>query len=140
MLHDISLPDDDLVRRHDGCIPGAPEPTPEELEVIKGHPTAIASLVSEMSDVPGEVAFILEQHHENANGTGYPRGANHKDISPISALFIITHDLVTEYYRSPVGIFDMTGYLQRCEAEKRFTKGAFGHVFRGIMSKLKELG
>jgi hypothetical protein len=139
MLHDLTLPRDELARYHDGCAPGE-TPTDADRALIKSHPADAAALVNGMPDVPGEVAFIVQQHHENADGTGYPKGVGVKDISPIAALFVISHDLVSAMYLEPPGEFHMERYLFKCESEKRFTKGAFGQVFRGVMAKLKDLG
>jgi HD-GYP domain-containing protein (c-di-GMP phosphodiesterase class II) len=140
MLHDLTLPNDDLAKVHDKVATGDVKPTEEELKVIVRHPIQGAQLLRGMSDeVPGEVAFIVEQHHERADGDGYPKGLSMKDISPVSALFIISHDLVDEMYRVTPGNFDMEKYLFVCESDKRFTKGAFGKEFREIMSKLKDL-
>ena len=36
------------------------------------------------------------QHHERPDGSGYPRGLNATQISPLGALFIIAEDLVHE--------------------------------------------
>jgi len=53
--------------------------TPEEWRIIRDHPTQGELLVSA---VPGmrEVAEIIGQHHEQVDGTGYPKGLQGNEI------------------------------------------------------------
>lgn len=103
------------------------------------HPLEGAQLVSSIDEIPGEVGFIIEQHHERQDGSGFPRGIDHKDISSISALFIIAHDIVTTMFDAPPEKFEMQAFLAAREAEKSYTKGAFGQVYRALMTKVSEI-
>ncbi len=103
------------------------------------HPLEAAKLVNGFDEIPGEVGFIVEQHHERQDGTGFPRGIDHKDISSISALFIIAHDIVSTMYDAPPKDFHMGDFLKTRDAEKAYTKGAFGQVFRELLTKNGDL-
>lgn len=48
--------------------------TEGEFEIVKTHPTLGYGLVKDYSVITTPVKQIILQHHENANGTGYPKG------------------------------------------------------------------
>ena len=74
---------------------------PEELKVLRFHPMQAAEYTRQFSEIPADVEQILAQHHERPNGSGYPRGMSSKHISPMSAIFIIAHDLILFMMRHP---------------------------------------
>jgi len=69
IFHDLGLtriPEELLYR---------PEPlTPEEKETVKKHPQLGYQVLKETNAMPSEVMQLVLEHHENANGTGYPQG------------------------------------------------------------------
>ena len=91
-------------------------------------------LLQNMNNVPGDVAFIIEQHHELPEGTGFPRGIGYKDISAISALFIIAHDAVATMYASPPEKFSYPQFLKLRKIEKIYAKGSFWQVFSKLIA------
>lgn len=48
--------------------------TDQQRKIIQAHPIMGAQLVSESKDVDFEILGIIENHHERADGSGYPRG------------------------------------------------------------------
>ncbi len=73
-LHDlgkVGIPDHVLQK------PGAL--LPSEWELMKQHPTIGATMLQ--NTVYAGVAYILEQHHERLDGSGYPRGLSGEQIS-----------------------------------------------------------
>lgn len=75
LLHDLGmskLPDgiDDVNRKL----------TPAEWNEVKKHPVLGVDMLAGMKAFPDEVRFVIEQHHENWDGTGYPRGLRGNDI------------------------------------------------------------
>lgn len=71
------------------------------LSIIE-HPTKVAAMLSSESKqwVSKETLAIIEQHHENSNGTGYPKGVDHKRISLLTAIHIVSSrfiELMFEY-------------------------------------------
>jgi HD-GYP domain-containing protein (c-di-GMP phosphodiesterase class II) len=78
MLHDagqISIPEKVLAKRG--------ELTGREYDIVKMHPLKGANILSKFKPLKPIVPIIL-YHHENYNGTGYPKGLKGKDI-PMAA-------------------------------------------------------
>lgn len=75
LLHDLGmskLPDgmDDVNRKL----------TPEEWAEVKRHPNYGLDMIKDIKGFPEEVKYVIEQHHENWDGTGYPRGIRATEI------------------------------------------------------------
>jgi response regulator RpfG family c-di-GMP phosphodiesterase len=68
--------------------------SPKEAQVVLEHPTAVATLLRRFPALPPYTTVILEQHHEQPDGSGFPRRLNARQIHPMAALFIMSHDLV----------------------------------------------
>ena len=64
--------------------------TPDEFEVMKGHVTIGADILSTI-DFPFPVVPIVRSHHENWDGTGYPAGVLGEDI-PLGARILSVVD------------------------------------------------
>lgn len=69
LFHDLGLtriPEELLYR---------PEPlSPEEAATVKKHPHLGYQMLKETNAAPPEVMQLVLEHHENADGTGYPQG------------------------------------------------------------------
>lgn len=48
--------------------------TPEQLRIIRAHPTMGSELVCRSKNIDFEILGIIENHHERMDGSGYPRG------------------------------------------------------------------
>jgi HD-GYP domain-containing protein (c-di-GMP phosphodiesterase class II) len=78
MLHDagqISIPEKLLMKK--GGLTGS------EFDIVKMHPMKGASILAKFKPLKPIVPIIL-YHHENFDGTGYPKGLRERDI-PLSA-------------------------------------------------------
>lgn len=61
--------------------------TPEEYEYIKLHPVLGVGYLTHKGEKFGQIEFkIVEQHHENYNGSGYPYGLSRSEIDANAAL------------------------------------------------------
>jgi len=75
---------------HDlGMMPWAPETfrqtaplTQQDWEKIKTHPDRGADLLEPFTELPAEIGLLVRQHHESANGSGYPAGLTADEIHP----------------------------------------------------------
>lgn len=92
------------------------------------HPFASAKLLkSTGDDTFNEANRIIQEHHESPKGNGYPRGLNATQIAPLSALFIISHEIANNLYRNDYNKEVLTLMLKN--AEKDFSQGNFKNFF-----------
>jgi HD-GYP domain-containing protein (c-di-GMP phosphodiesterase class II) len=54
--------------------------TPKEWNEVKKHPSIGLEMVAPMKIFPDEVKLVIEQHHENWDGSGYPKGLRASEI------------------------------------------------------------
>jgi response regulator RpfG family c-di-GMP phosphodiesterase len=64
------------------------------LKNFKEHAGEAAKLLSKLKGVPSDLDRIVLDHHERPDGSGLPRGLSGKQIQPLSAIFIFSHDVV----------------------------------------------
>jgi response regulator RpfG family c-di-GMP phosphodiesterase len=90
LLHDISLGNLDI------CSLEMQENNLTQVKsnfALFNHPIESAKILVEKNDFFEEVKKIIIEHHEKPDGNGYPKGLNANSISPLSALFILSHDI-----------------------------------------------
>jgi HD-GYP domain-containing protein (c-di-GMP phosphodiesterase class II) len=99
LLHDIgklSIPDEVLKK--------PASLTPEELELIREHPTRGERLLGELGGFSPTVRRLVRQHHERLDGTGYPDGAVAEglelDVRILSVCDVYDALVSTRAYRS----------------------------------------
>jgi hypothetical protein len=128
-LHDLPLKDNDLasftsladLRKSDRY-------TPDQINLYKMHPVRSSEYAKQFHEIPGDVDLILIQHHERPDGSGFPRGLTHKYISPLSALFIIAHDLL-DYMREKPGSKMEDFFITN---EERYNVGNFKKIVKQL--------
>jgi HD-GYP domain-containing protein (c-di-GMP phosphodiesterase class II) len=95
-FHDMTLHNQELAR-----VSSVPEFrakadekgfTQENQKTLLYH-SVHAAEYSRKFKVPHDVETIILQHHERPNGSGFPRGVTHDQINPLSAVFIVAHEL-----------------------------------------------
>jgi HD-GYP domain-containing protein (c-di-GMP phosphodiesterase class II) len=100
-----------------------------QVEEYKKHPEKGAILLGQFKDLPAEVDKVILQHHEHPYGTGFPNALNGNYISPLSALFIVSHDLVDHIFDKG-GQPNLEEFLS--ENDKKYGQGNFKKVARAI--------
>lgn len=129
---------------HDMALSGRPDlakiATLEELESMKSelsegeyklvleHPAIALRSLEDYKEVPPDVGTIIKQHHELPKGTGFPTKMTFSKISPLSAVFIVAHDMTGYILRTPQ--WTMEAYLK--EARPRMRGGHFTKVLRAL--------
>ncbi len=84
LLHDIGKRRIDLsIINKQGAL------TATEWAEIKNHPSYGLEFLKDVKSVPEEAKKIVYQHHENFDGTGYPKGVSGEDISKLSRVVAI---------------------------------------------------
>jgi response regulator RpfG family c-di-GMP phosphodiesterase len=106
-VHDMSLGDDSVAQTEQN-----PELLTErkDRERILNHPQESSKLIMDMKEIIDETKKIILEHHEKPDGSGYPRGINATQISSLSSLFNICHDIAlamikNDYDAAKVKIF-----------------------------------
>lgn len=131
-MHDIAI-SDKLAQVNDLKSASKDEFTSDELNKIKLHPVHAADYVRKMSEIPADVDQIVFQHHERPDGSGFPRSLTGKFISPLSAVFIVAHDVI-EFMRlrpaEPIEVF-----LK--ETEEKYHQGVFRKIWLALNSDFK---
>ncbi|MGE0617041.1 MAG: HD-GYP domain-containing protein, partial [Bacteriovoracia bacterium] len=96
-LHDITLDNHALaaIRTMDELNARRDQFKPQEYKDFQNHAMRAAELARQFNEVPPDVDSIIAQHHEQPDGSGFPRGLTHTHISPLGALFIVAHDLIS---------------------------------------------
>ncbi len=96
ICHDLSINNQELakIRTLKELNNNTTSYTPEEITAYKSHPYTSADSLSQANDISSDVDFIIRQHHERPDGSGFPRGLNARNIAPLAAVFIVAHDIV----------------------------------------------
>ena len=94
-------------------------PTAEEWEVLKTHPGEGLALVrGPIADWLGEWTRAIGEHHEQFDGSGYPRGLSGHDISYAGRLVAVVDafDVITaaRSYKKPMTIQEARLEITRC--------------------------
>lgn len=105
LLHDVGK-----IGTRDAVLRKPGELTPEELQHMKEHPRNTFRILSsirltrELADLPA----IASAHHENIDGTGYPRGLKGEDIPRFGKIIALADvfDALTSnrHYRNPMAV------------------------------------
>lgn len=103
----------------------------EDYELAFNHPEMAAKTISEYPDLPMDVDTIVRQHHERPFEQGFPNKLSIAKIAPLSAVFIIAHDLTDFIIENPN--WTMEAYLK--QAQKIFR----GSHFNKILLSLNDL-
>ena len=109
----------------------------EELELYMNHPVKTAELISESNALPKDVELIVAQHHENPEGTGFPRKLKSINISPLVAIFIVAHSFVYEMFKVD---FDENEYPHILNhLKKRFSTGNYKQPINALIKQFDTL-
>ncbi len=104
----------------------------KEMFIFKQHPIQAAKYAQQFHDIPPDVDTILIQHHEMPDGSGFPRGLYHGHISPLSALFIVSHDILNYVLE-----FGTEGIVEKYIPSRSdlFSIGTFKKALHGLIQE-----
>lgn len=95
-------------------------------EHIRNHPMELADKLRTKRDlIPSETITIIEQHHEQPDGKGFPAGVNASRFNQLSAIFIVSQRFIEELFEADFDYekrFDITARLQKKFDAKTFDK------------------
>lgn len=96
-LHDVVLLDDDLIIVDDIHIDKFKNLSLEKQQLFLEHADKSAALANQFRRYP-DCSFIIQQHHERADGSGFPNKLNALNITAFSCTFILAHCFATKLY------------------------------------------
>ncbi|MBF0206122.1 MAG: HD domain-containing protein [Oligoflexia bacterium] len=105
----------------------------EERTTYLNHSKDAAELISTIPNISADIESIVLQHHEMPDGSGFPHKVESQRISPLSALFIITHDFVDYIFRNKEWYLD--DYLEL--ARKKYPFSTFKKILT-TMEKMRD--
>ena len=122
------------------------ELTPEEFEMAKKHVDEGLSILEKTANIPSSVIFLVAQHHERIDGSGYPYKLSEKKINLESQIagLIDTYCAITSNKPYAKGLYNQQALEKIYELSgKQFTSIAVDQLvqFLGIypVSSLVEL-
>lgn len=102
--------------------------TPEEQKIFLSAPETSAAIVRSDSAAPMDAETMLIQQKERPDGSGFPYHCSVSKISPMSALFIIAHDLTDVIMTEKDWAMDV--WLK--EKRKTFKGSHFSKIMDGL--------
>jgi len=133
-IHDLPLNDNRLARLNKLEEVSAKNGfTPAEAQSVKMHPFHAAELSRLLDQLPADVDTLLTQHHERPDGSGFPRGLHHHQISPLACIFIVAHDLL-DFFLEYEGTNPATNKLEAFlfQMESQYDAGIFRKVAKSL--------
>lgn len=102
-MHDLTLIKYPKLTRlqHHWQIDVMPNITEEEKKLFLNHPQDVARLVSLDPRAPTEAEMMIRQHHERANGKGFPEKLQSARIMPTAALIQVAIDFAQYILENP---------------------------------------
>ncbi|MBF0362826.1 MAG: hypothetical protein HQK49_17540 [Oligoflexia bacterium] len=107
----------------------------EDLKLFLSHPTKMAAMLRETTGFPDDVHLIVEQHHEDPKGNGFPKKISSTRIIPLSAVFITSHALVD--YMIDNENWDIEHFIEK--AKKDLPGNAFRKIFQSLETVKKSM-
>ncbi len=134
-MHDMTLENDDLARIEILTDPRLQKFEPALIEAFKNHPQDAAKLIKDSKEFPPDVDFIVAQHHERPDGSGFPRGLMKLRIAPLSCVFILAHEFVNRIEEMG-GVYNQENRdrVYQALSQEMYTLGNFKKPFAGLRS------
>jgi len=132
-LHDMTIDDPELAKIQYQNDPTLNNYSEEQKNKYFLHPQESAKMIKDSKEFPPDIDFIVAQHHERPDGSGFPRGLSKLRIAPLSCLFILAHEFVTRV-ESRGGKYDAKNrdaVFDQLDQEM-YTEGNFKKPFMGL--------
>ncbi len=123
LLKDIKVTNADLAMAVDLQSGDLLKFSEEDIARYKKHPLEAAQMIAESKAFPLNIEDLVAQHHENPEGTGFPRKLEAARVNQLTATFIVAHNFVNELYREDFNRKEIINILSRMK--KRFGVGPY---------------
>lgn len=130
-FHDMKISNEDVCRISSKEQMAFFDLSEEERKNLDEHPILASEVVKKIKGLPMGVEKVVLNHHEKYDGSGFPRGANYRQIDPLSGIFILAHEVIDVIYE--VGfyrdnIIEILKYMSRNYTQSYFPKIVAGLV------------
>lgn len=109
---------------------------PTDLDIIKTHPHRNYELVHEINSLPADVDTIILNHHERADGSGFPRGLGAIKTAPLSCTFILAHEFVHRFFDNDYDHSKVKEIVKSIGNE--FNKGNYKKPLEGLVKIVED--
>jgi HD-GYP domain-containing protein (c-di-GMP phosphodiesterase class II) len=103
-----------------------------DIDLIKKHPQKSVEILSKWKLCPKEVLQIIENHCERPDGKGFNNGLNANELDELSACFIFSEDIVTQF----LNLKNKTSLLNYLEKNMQYYSTAYFKDFFKITKDL----
>ncbi len=134
ILHDATLEKDEYAKIRTTNDPEFLKLPKKEQEKILKHPTEVFSYIKDPKALLPDVDHIIMCHHEMPDGSGFPRGINHTQISQVAAVFIVAEHFVVELMESGMDYSKVKRIIDTLRPD--FEKGVFKKAFAALENSL----
>lgn len=109
--------------------------TAEELSIYQEHPLLSVEILRGLKDIPSDVLLMISEHHENANGSGYPKKIRDLKISPLGRILSLA-----DYFTDLICPHHIGSKIYTAEEAMDFISNTFGQPFnKGTFSALRNV-
>mgnify|MGYP000430453335 CR=1 FL=1 len=134
LLQDSTLGNEDLIKIQNSTDPNLQMFTKDEQDEFLTHPIRAAEIARQFQGY-SEVDFVIAQHHEKPNGTGFPFGVTVNKLSAHSCAFILATAFVGRYALSTKKPEDVIKILEELKLE--YNVGNFKDPFGALEKTFK---
>jgi putative nucleotidyltransferase with HDIG domain len=97
LLHDIGKKelDPSLLKKSRAMMTAA------EVKLYESHPSRGVEILSQIRAIPGDILQIVQQHHENCLGTGWPAALKRMHIHPMARVVSVADEFCRLVIKTP---------------------------------------
>jgi response regulator RpfG family c-di-GMP phosphodiesterase len=132
LLHDATLSKPELAHIEHKDTELFKALSKEDQKHVLGHPDESASLAASGGNLYADIENIIVQHHEQPDGTGFPRGLSPLRISPLSCIFIIAQDYMHTVIKPDVTDEEIRAAIEKIK--EKYPRGNFKKPLQGFIA------
>jgi len=131
LFQDCCIENEQLAIEHDQIKTLNKDWDKKDFETVEEHMGRAAAMINSGESIFADVDTIIIQHHENPDGSGYPRGLGSLSVSPLSAIFIIAEDFVSKIFGKKKSEVDINAIKK--EFETKYSKGNYKKPLKAFL-------
>lgn len=134
-FHDISLPDEQMMKIHSQSDLDESFYEVKEKGIISNHAMQSAKIVEKIPKVPSGVTTVIKEHHGSKGGIGFMDDLS-TSISPLSQMFIVVEDFVDSLLKvpQPASGAHIAQIMKQLSA--RYSSGTYNQALRAVEGML----